>query len=75
MLSMKHRLEFPAERPRTYGSWNDFIEPLAEVTATRMLAALERRDAPEIERQAVFCRSMGEMSQEIVDQLRFERTN
>lgn len=73
MLSMRHRLQRPDEPPRAYGSWNDFIEPLAEVTATQMMAALERNDTSTVEQQAVTCRAMGEASQDIIDQMRAER--
>jgi hypothetical protein len=72
VLSVRHRLQRPSEPPRAYGSWNDFIEPLAEVTATRMMAALERGDVAEVEEQAITCRAMSETSQGIVDRMRSE---
>jgi hypothetical protein len=72
VLSIRHRLQRPSESPRAYGSWNDFIEPLAEVTSTRMIAALERGDTSEVEHQAVICRAMGEQANEIVNDIRSE---
>lgn len=73
VLSIRHRLLRPDEQPRAYGSWDDFIEPLAEVTATRMMAALERNDSSELQEQAIFCRAMAEQSDDIVNQMRAER--
>lgn len=72
MLSMRHRLQRPTEPPRAYGSWDEFIEPLAEVTATEMMAAVERSDTSMVEQQAVTCRALGETAQEIVEQMRAE---
>lgn len=73
ILSVRHRLQRPDEPPRTYGSWDDFIEPLAEVTTTRMTAALERGDSDELRRQASFCAAMGEQAEQIVSDIRAER--
>lgn len=74
MLSMRHRLQHPEAAPRAYGSWNDLIEPLAEVTSTRLLAAVEREDMEEVRQQAVVCSAMGETAQEIVDRIRAENS-
>ncbi|MFZ4120282.1 MAG: hypothetical protein ACOYKM_01345 [Caulobacterales bacterium] len=72
MLSMRHRIQRPDEPPRAYGSWDEFIEPLAEVTATEMMAAIERNDNATLEQRAVTCRAMGEVAQEIIDRVRAE---
>ncbi len=72
MLSMRHQLLEPDAPPRRYGSWDGFIEGLAEVTATRMSAALEQSDSASIEEQALTCRGAAEASQAIVDQIRAE---
>lgn len=72
MLSMRHRLEQPNEPPRPYGSWDGFIDSLAEITETRLMASLEQNDTDAIREQATICVAMGETAQEIVDQMRFE---
>ncbi len=72
MLSVRHRLERPDEPPRAYGSWDDFIDSVASVTATRLMASLEQSDTESIGRQATTCVAMGETAQEIVDEMRFE---
>lgn len=73
VLSVRHQLQRPSELPRAYGSWDEFIEPLAEVTTTRMMAAIERGDNRELLVQAEICRAMGEQADEIVSRLREER--
>lgn len=72
MLSMRHRLEQPQESPRTYGSWDSYIDSVASVTATRMMASLEQNDTGTIRGQATICTALGETAQEIVEQIRFE---
>lgn len=74
LLSVRHRIENPDAAPRAYGSWDDFIEPIAEVTSTRMVAYLEQGASSEIERQASVCAALGQTSQDIIEEMRAERT-
>jgi len=69
-LSLRHTLENPDQPPRTYGSWGNFIDALASITKTQMLSALEQSRVDEITEQARACVALGEVAQEVVDQMR-----
>jgi hypothetical protein len=75
LLSMRHTVMSPAATPRTYGSWDQFIEPLAEVTATTMQANLESGNSDVLAEQMRFCGALSESSQPIIDDIRQQMTD